>query len=72
MRTSPEFHQVSAPRRFIFWIYHGRMEKDDHLYEYLEICKRIYERMRRENSWPWNDSTEPDDLIESDHNNDHS
>lgn len=47
------------------------MNHDDHLNEHLELCKRVYERMRRENSWPWvvkADSTEPEDLVESDGN----
>ncbi len=25
----------------------------DHLERYLAICQQIYERMERENSWPW-------------------
>ena len=27
--------------------------KDKQLYEYIELCKRIYERMERDNSWYW-------------------
>ena len=41
------------------------------LNEHLELCKQVYERMKRENSWPWvvkPDSTEPEDLVESDGN----
>jgi len=41
------------------------MNKDQHLYEYLEFCKRIYLRMKREDSWPWKDSTDCEDLLES-------
>jgi hypothetical protein len=34
--------------------------------QYLAICKRIYERMEREGSWPWaEDSTLSEDLVES-------
>lgn len=47
------------------------MDKNDHLNEHLELCKRIYERMLRDGSWPWanaSDSTLSDDLIESDSN----
>lgn len=44
------------------------MTHDDHLNEHLELCKQVYERMKRENSWPWVvkvDSTERQDLIDS-------
>ena len=56
--------------------YDSAMPHDDHhelppaLERYLALCKRIYERMERENSWPWLDSTEPEDLLESDRNPD--
>jgi hypothetical protein len=29
------------------------MEERDFLEEYLDICKSIYLRMERDNSWPW-------------------
>ncbi|MBP6379091.1 MAG: hypothetical protein KA312_01600 [Sphingorhabdus sp.] len=29
------------------------MEHDDFIEQYVEICKRMYDRMERENSWPW-------------------
>ena len=37
------------------------------LHEYLELCWRIYQRMRRENAWPWADDDSPDreDVVES-------
>lgn len=44
------------------------MTKDDHdkLLRYIELCRRIYERMRRENAWPWvDDSPDTDDVVES-------
>lgn len=43
------------------------MKHPDLLNEYLAICKAIYERMERERTWPWaeTDSTESQDLIES-------
>jgi hypothetical protein len=47
------------------------MSHDDHLNEHVELCKRVYERMRRDNSWPWvviADSTETKDLVESNDN----
>lgn len=49
--------------------YYGGMDKKEHLRRHLELCKRVYERMKRDGSWPWAD--EPDsrksgDVIESD------
>lgn len=43
------------------------MTNDEHekLLQYIELCRRIYERMRRENSWPWADSQDSDDVLES-------
>ncbi len=38
------------------------------LERYLALCKRIYERMEREGSWPWSDSTLSEYLIESEDN----
>jgi hypothetical protein len=29
------------------------MEHEEHIEEYLRICKAIFTRMERENSWPW-------------------
>jgi hypothetical protein len=47
------------------------MTHDDRekLLQYIEFCRRVYERMRRENSWPWtDDSPDGGDMIESDGN----
>jgi hypothetical protein len=44
------------------------------LLAYLSLCKRVYERMERDGSWPWkdaNDSTLVEDLVESDDNQHH-
>ena len=48
---------------------------DKHLEQYLELCQRMYERMERENSWPWadrnndrSDSTLGENLLDSDYN----
>jgi len=41
------------------------MKGDEFLEEYLEICKSIYERMEREGSWPWSDSQNSENLVES-------
>lgn len=45
------------------------MTNDDRekLLQYIELCRRIYERMRREDAWPWgDDSRDGEDVIESD------
>lgn len=39
--------------------------EDDQLERYLELCKRMYERMQRDGSWPWADSQDSDDVVES-------
>ena len=31
------------------------MDNDERLERYLELCKHIYERMRRDGTWPWPD-----------------
>lgn len=44
------------------------MKKDDHLQRHLDLCRRVYQRMLADGSWPWKeeqDSTEPEDVIES-------
>lgn len=44
------------------------MKKDDHLQPYLDLCQRIYERMKREGTWPWREGSEspnPGDVVES-------
>lgn len=45
------------------------MEPSPQLEAFFELCKRIYERMEREGTWPWTvDSTNPEDVIDSDSN----
>ena len=44
---------------------HDHNDLPPELERYLALCQRIYERMEREGSWPWRDSTEPQDLIDS-------
>ena len=41
---------------------HGDMHPQ--LMQYLELCKRIYERMERENSWPFKSLDTPEELGE--------
>ncbi len=43
------------------------MHDDKFLDEYFQICKRIYEQMERDGTWPWaeTDSPKSEDLVES-------
>lgn len=51
------------------WVrYDGDMDKEEHLRRHLELCKRVYERMKREGSWPWAeevDSPKSEDVVDS-------
>ena len=44
-----------------------RMDEDERLTQYLELCQRIYERMEQNDSFPWPDSTDSEDVVESEH-----
>jgi hypothetical protein len=46
------------------------MNREQHLKEHLEICKRIFEDMQRDGSWPWTDSPNPENLLESENSPD--
>lgn len=44
------------------------MNDEERLEQFIELCKRVYERLERDGSWPWPeepDSTVSDDLVES-------
>lgn len=41
------------------------MDHDELLERHLEFCKRMFERMEAEGSWPWTDSQNSEDLVES-------
>jgi len=41
------------------------MTEDERIQRHLEICQRVYERLLAEGTWPWPDSTESEDVIES-------
>lgn len=45
--------------------YPDQMKENDHIRRHLEICQRVYERLVAEGKWPFPDSTESEDLIES-------
>ncbi len=38
------------------------------LERYLALCERAYERMVSEGKWPWTDSPDFSDVVESDRN----
>ena len=44
------------------------MDKQEHLERHLKLFQDIYERMKREGTWPWPDSPKSEDVIESDDN----
>jgi hypothetical protein len=54
---------------FYWWRYAGGMT-DEQFERYLEFCKRLFEKMRRENAWPWTDSPDFGDVVESKDSND--
>lgn len=41
------------------------MTEDDHIQRHLELCQRIFERLLAEGTWPWPESQNPEDLVES-------
>lgn len=43
---------------------------DEQFERYMEVCRRMFERMRRENAWPWLDSPDRDDVVDSEDQND--
>lgn len=46
------------------------MGMDPRLEAYLKICREIYERRILDGSWPWmDDSQEPENMIDSENNN---
>ncbi len=40
--------------------------RDEHFEEYIDLCMRMYERMRRDGTWPWDDSTNYESEVDSD------
>lgn len=47
---------------------HNDDQTSPELERYLALCRRIYERMERDGSWPWADSPNSEDLIDSEGN----
>jgi len=46
------------------------MTHDEHLERHLELCKHICLQMQKDGKWPWPDSLNSEDLIESEDNSD--
>jgi hypothetical protein len=44
------------------------MKDEQSFKQFLELCKQVFERMEREGSWPWADSPNSEDLVESEDN----
>jgi hypothetical protein len=44
------------------------MQQDPSFERFLAFCKEVFERMEREGTWPWADSPNPEDLVESEDN----
>lgn len=45
------------------------MEPDDHLLRYLKHCLAVHQRLVRQGRWPWPDSRNPEDMLESEDTN---
>jgi len=55
--------------------HHGSMKDKQSFQQFLELCQQVFERMEREDSWPWHDqsdSPKSEDLVESEDNFDKS
>ncbi|MFK5979707.1 MAG: hypothetical protein QM488_12565 [Rhizobiaceae bacterium] len=44
----------------------NQKELPPELEQYLALCERAYERMVREGTWPWRDSPDFENVVESD------
>ncbi len=53
--TTPFWHSMSMTRL-------------DPLEEFLDLCKEVCTRMEREGSWPWANSPDSQNLVESEDN----
>lgn len=42
------------------------MSDDKHLEIFLDLCQAACERMKRDGTWPWPDSPNSENVIESD------
>ena len=44
------------------------MSQDQSFQLFIQLCKDVFERMERDGSWPWPESPNSDDLVESENN----
>jgi len=44
---------------------HDKQQLPPEVERYLALCERAYERMVREGTWPWRDSPDFEDVVES-------
>lgn len=44
------------------------MDKDEQFRRYLDLCKQVYLRMLEDGSWPWRESPNAGDVLESEDN----
>ncbi len=57
-----------AHRSLSFMSQHHNNDIPPELERYLALCKRVYERMQAEGRWPWPDSPNLPDVIDSSDN----
>lgn len=57
-------HKMPAIANFKI-AYHVSMDKKDHLEKHLELCQSVYEHLKKAGQWPWRDSQNSEDLLES-------
>ena len=60
--------QVRASWRTRPFAYTVCMDKEEHLQKHLELCKAVYEHLKKTGQWPWPDSQNPENLLESEDN----
>lgn len=63
-KTAPHARHV-APSGIDFGARYACAMTDDQLERYLELCKRMFERMQADGSWPWRDSQDSEGVVES-------
>lgn len=45
------------------------MTDEERLEQHLDLCKQVYKRMKREGTWLWPDSSNFEDMVESEDSN---
>lgn len=44
------------------------MQDREQFEAFLDLCETIYQRLKRDGEWPWPDSLDPGDMVESEDN----